>query len=90
MKTYSFEWDGFAVSVSHHETCEISGFLHIEVHSQDRIPITETKYRSHFMHHKDLEEFEDAEDYIRQWLDAAATSKKWVKYREDSRQLDLF
>lgn len=90
MKTTTFEWEGIIVSVTHHETSKISGFLHLEVRSEERIPITETNYRSHFMHHKDLEDFESAEDYVRQWLDAAATSKKWIKYLEDSRQLKLF
>ncbi len=47
---------------------------HIEIEStpRTRLPMTETGYRSHFIHPADLEEYSDAADFVRYWLEAAA------------------
>jgi len=67
---------------------------HLAIRSVDPanapLPITETGYRSHFIHPGRLAEHGGPEAYVRKWLDLEADTKAWKRYVEKSRQLSLF
>lgn len=54
------------------------------------LPITETGYRSHFLHFEDIDEAGGPVAYVEAWIDQTARSREWTSYEESSRQLSLF
>jgi len=87
---HEIEWQGIAITISHRSQWPIVDFHHIEVKADQRLPMTETGYKSHFMPEKALSEFEDVVDFVSQWLEATCQSKEWLRYVEDMRQPSLF
>ena len=83
-------WEGITVTVSHCSNWLNSDFDHNEVRAKERLPITTTGYRSHFIHSNELALFASPEDFVRQWLDHSAADKAWLQYLKDSQQLSLF
>ena len=67
-----------------------TGYDHVELRADQRLPVTQTGYRSHFLHPEELAQFDGVEDFVRQWLDEASTSRVWQKHLKESRQLSLF
>ncbi len=88
--TLTIEWEGITVSISHKSNWLNTGYDHIELRAGERLSVTQTGYRSHFMSPDELAEFEGVEDFVRQWLDDAAQSKEWQSHVSASRQLSLF
>jgi len=70
---------------------DIQGFalVHIEVHTEQLLPITETGYKSIFTSAMDVEENGGAEKYIRTMLDNSAT-REWKQKFSKRQQLSLF
>ena len=87
---YQMEWQGIAITITHRKTYPINGFSHIEVQADQRLPMTETGYRSHFISDEELSGFMDAQDYVTQWLEASCQSKEWLVHVESLRQPSLF
>jgi len=87
---HQIEWQGIAITITHRKTYPISGFGHIEVQANQRLPITETGYRSHFISDQELSGFKDAQDYVTQWLEATCKTKEWLAHVESLRQPSLF
>ena len=83
-------WQGIPLTITHTREVFASDFDHIEVHAKERLPITETGYRSHFMYPKELAQFAGPLDFVTQWLDESAKLPEWKAYRSDSRQGELF
>jgi hypothetical protein len=85
-------WGGIPIQVSHVENWCDTDMDHIEVHVEGdaRIPITDTGYRSHFVHRSSIREYGGADEYVLAWLDDTAQSRAWRAYVEASRQLTLF
>jgi hypothetical protein len=54
------------------------------------LPITETGYRSHFLHFEDIDEAGGPVGYVQAWLDSMAQSREWLDHEKASRQLSLF
>ena len=88
--TLSITWEGITIAVSHEANWLNTEYDHIELRADEKLPVTETGYRSHFIANTELALFDSLEEAVRQWLDAAATSKEWQKYLKDSQQLSLF
>ena len=88
--TLSIVWEGITIAVSHKANWLNTEYDHIELRSDQKLPVTETGYRSHFIANAELALFNSLEDFVRQWLDTAATSKEWQKHLKDSQQLSLF
>lgn len=88
--TLSIEWEGIAVSLAHAPNWLNTDYDHIELRAGERLPVTQTGYRSHFISPEELADFESVEGFVRQWLDEAAQSKGWQKHVAESRQLSLF
>ena len=88
--TLSLEWEGITIAVSHTSNWLNTGYDHIELRADQRLPVTQTGYRSRFMPPDELAQFDSLEDFVRQWLDEAANSNEWRMYLTESRQLSLF
>lgn len=79
---YESRWlDSKATNVAH---------LQVESAARERLPITETGYRSHFAPAAEIEDAGGPVAYTTAWLDDMARSAEWKRYAEASRQLSLF
>ena len=84
-------WNGINIIVIH--TPNYAGEIdHVELHTENRqrIPVTDTGYRSHFCHESQIEPYGSALSFVQAWLDHEAQSPEWRAYEFASRQLDLF
>lgn len=82
-------WNGIMVTHRPNHCGEID---HIELTSENRVPlpITETGYRSHFLHEQQVEPFGSVLAYVQAWLDHEAMKPQWRAYVAASRQMSLF
>ncbi len=53
------------------------------------LPITETGYRSHFLHFEEVDQAGGAVAYVEAWLDHFAKSREWIDLELASRQYVL-
>ena len=84
------EWNGITVTVEHEASYLNTEFDHIQVRADEQLPFTETGYRSHFIHTKELALFDSPQQFVLEWLDEAAQSKEWRQHVIASKQLSLF
>ena len=89
-ETATITWQGIEIEASCKFAYPIEGFCHIELRSSERLPITETGYKSHFMPMAQLENCPSYVAYVAAWLEHAAKDKAWQRYLESRRQGDLF
>lgn len=86
-------WNGIKIMVIHTPGyCKHMEIDHIELHAEDRqrLPVSETGYRSHFLHESQVEPYGSALAYVQAWLDNEAMKPEWRAYVENARQLNLF
>ena len=86
----TIKWQGIEVEYSYTQPTYCSPYHHIELHAKERLPVTETGYRSHFIHPQELELWPCAEAFVLDWLNVAASSCEWKEYQQQSRQGSLF
>ncbi|MBV2147701.1 hypothetical protein KRZ98_05295 [Sphingobium sp. AS12] len=70
-----------------------TGFAHLEVESipyGTPIPVSETGYKSHFVHSEAVNRLGGPLNYVEAWLAQAARSPKWQQADMARRQLALF
>lgn len=89
-----FEWNGILISLDY-QYKRWSVIDHIELKSIDPpnapLPITETGYRSHYLHTEEMEPYNfDPKQYITAFLDYAARDPAWKKQQDAARQYSLF
>ena len=93
-ETYQISWQGIALLVrwAPKWTTGIYEIAHLEIKSRNRqpLPITETGYRSHFIHREHVEGTGGPVAYACDWLDHEAQSEAWKQVQEEARQLSLF
>ena len=63
---------------------------HIEVYSDNQLPITNTGYRSIFLSFSEVEKAGGAVAYVKSMLDDSSNSKEWKAYQLDQQQINLF
>lgn len=100
IENVTFEWEGILIEVRYEaawlgaELDALYTTAHLEVRSIDPprspLPITETGYRSHFLHREEVDEAGGPESYVRTWLADAAKSPEWKSSVLKSKQLSLF
>ena len=88
--TFELVWTDRTLFVSYRADWFNTGHCHIELRSDERLPVTETGYKSHFMSAAGFDSVADVEVFVLAWLDDAATDKAWLAYVAASRQLTLF
>lgn len=91
---HAIQWEGMTVSIRHVANWSGTGFDHIEVRSvspeRAPLPITETGYRSHFLHGEDLERHGGAVAFVTGRLDHEAKREDWKEHVRATAQLPLF
>ena len=92
-------WNNIAITIDYvpnysNSVKELTGetLSHLEVRSanQQKLPISETGYRSHFTSKKEVDMFGGAEPNVLTWLNQESQSKDWQDYILSSQQLTLF
>ena len=83
-------WCDRDIEVSYRANWLNSDHCHIELRCTERLPVTETGYRSHFVPEGTVSDREDVHAYVLTWLDEAARDPSWPRHLEDSKQLKLF
>ncbi|MCB0518500.1 MAG: hypothetical protein H6577_09980 [Lewinellaceae bacterium] len=84
--SYGPDWSGSIRKIYGHP------LAHLEIANQGRqkLPVTETGYRSHFIASSEVESFGGPEKYVGMWLDDATKSSGWQGHIKKSRQPTLF
>lgn len=88
--TFDLIWCERDIAVSYQANWLNSDHCHIELRCAERLPVTETGYRSHFVIDDAFTDEDDVRGYILAWLDEAARDRNWARHLEDSKQLNLF
>lgn len=95
--TYELLWQGIEIEIRHCPNWlspRISGFQtdHMEIISKDcqKLPITETGYKSHFIDPEHIKEIGCVVTFVEAWLEDASTNKEWQAQIEANRQGSLF
>lgn len=88
---HAIVWRGLAATVVFTPD-SWAGHSHIEVIAEPRtpLPITETGYRSLFLHVGEVEDAGGAASFVMRWLDTASKSPAWRAALAASRQGSLF
>jgi hypothetical protein len=97
----TLQWEGITIEVVYEpnwlNVASRSSDLpsaHLDIRSiapeRARLPITETGYRSHFLHPDEIDEFGGPVAYVEAWLNEMARSSEWRMYTASSEQLSLF
>ncbi|MDI7774673.1 hypothetical protein [Asticcacaulis sp. EMRT-3] len=98
--TETIDWQGITLSVTFEpdylgfnrtSECALS---HLQVESitpaRSPLPITETGYRSHFVHPSAIDELGGPVAYVLAWLDQAARNEGWRAHQNAAAQLSLW
>lgn len=98
--TTTIDWQGIALSVSYEPSYFGLGgtsdyaVAHLQIWAvkpeRAALPITETGYRSHFLHPSFVDEAGGPVPYVLAWLDAEAQTPAWRHRADQARQLSLF
>lgn len=93
-------WQGVTIEISYEESwlgmerSHDRAIAHLSITAIEpkraRLPITETGYRSHFVHPDEVAADGGPVSYVQTWLDGMARSQEWIAYVQASRQLSLF
>lgn len=92
---HRFDWQGYVIEVRHtHHWCAQIGLDHLDITcvSPERaaLPITETGYRSVFIHESRVLRAGGAVALITAWLEEDSQSPEWRAREAESRQLSFF
>jgi len=90
-------WEGITININYVENYSRAfeksyneKLSHIEIMADEELPITETGYKSIFIHHSNLMRWGGVEKYIIEELEHAAKSEVWRFKQESKNQLCLF
>lgn len=94
-ETYHLQWEGIAVQIEWTPAWtkpDIIVIGHFKLSTEDRkpLPMTNTGFRSEFVHPDLVAEMGGPVAYIRAWLEHEAQSPDWKRHVEQSKQLSLF
>lgn len=98
LETHTIIWRGTTVAISYEARWLGSDGPFSMAHLQLQViapegailPVTETGYRSHFVHRAVIEDAGGPVAFATAWLDDAALSPDWKEREQASRQLALF
>jgi len=95
IEVFEITWQGIAITIDFESpwlNMEDSDIVHLEITSKtrERLPISETGYRSCFAPAAEIAEGGGPVAFTIAWLDYMAQSREWKIHVETSRQLSLF
>jgi len=93
-QTYRLQWQGIEIAVTY-TPLKWGVIAHLEIRSITpagaRLPISSTGYRSHFHQPGTIEAHGgDVISQVVAWLDEEAKDPEWQRYRDISKQGELF
>lgn len=98
--TAIIDWQGITLSVSYEADWLSMGWqgdravAHLQLQSitpeRAPLPVTETGYRSHFIHPSEIDAAGGPVAFAIAWLDHASQDKAWRAVQINGRQLSLF
>lgn len=93
--TTTIRWCQYLLTVRYdRDWPNLSYTSHLEIEcivpERGRLPITETGYRSHFVHPGDVEFAGSPAAYVEAWLEQAAKSDAWKAHELSQLQMSLF
>ena len=91
-------WQGIEISITYKPNpfnlSSESVIAHFEIKALSpigtQLPITETGYRSHYLHPDCVGEFDSPINYVCAWLDHEAKKPQWQTYLASMHQMNLF
>lgn len=88
-------WQGIAIEVIYTPVWFAATFdetivSHLAIRAEERLPLTETGYRSMFFYQTKPKIWGTIEPVLVELLDEAAQKKAWKEYAKDRQQLKLF
>ncbi len=89
-QVWSVQWQGREISLNFTPHRFMRNSHHLEIRCEHALPITETRYKSHFFMSETVPTKVEIETDILAWLDDAATQKRWLDLLEAERQPSLF
>jgi len=92
---YKITWQNIEIEIRYKPRDMGSIIAHLEIETinppRAQLPMTETGYRSYFHAIGTIEAYGgDVVQYVTDWLNEEAKSKKWLKYIDSMRQGVLF
>lgn len=100
IETHSLQWRGVGLEITFERNWLgmerahqfVTAHLTVTAKTPGRapLPITETGYRSHFVHPDDVAEAGGPVAYVTEWLNYEAESAGWKAHEQVRRQLSLF
>lgn len=91
IQNLSLVWRGININITYKpKYFDAIAHLQIQSENKERLPMTETGYRSHFTQAADIEAYNSPVKYVKAWLDESAKSKAWKAYETNRQQLKLF
>jgi hypothetical protein len=95
---FVIEWQGYRIQVAYQPNwlggASQFAVSHLDITTIDPprapLPITETGYRSHFLHPDVVAAQGGPETFVKAWLDAKAHDVEWQTVHAANQQLDLF
>ncbi len=86
---YSLTWENIQMNITYVRNY-VAGYDHIDVYAKERLPITETGYRSIFIYEEEILESGGVLEFIEQLLILKSQTREWLNYKESSKQISLF
>ena len=87
----SLTWEDIEIETSYSPS-DIMGYAHLELRTKnkEKLPVTETGYRSHFLKQGVVEEAGGPTAFVLAWLDMEANDPMWRRQQAAANQLELF
>ena len=90
-------WENIEIEISYiankykfYEEINGHSMAHLEIRCNEKLPITETGYKSHFILEPNIREYGGVEKFIIDWLNEASQSEEWKAHKLQSDQYSLF
>lgn len=90
IKTHEVVWQEIPVTITFEEKSWLPDLAHLQLRAGEKLPVTETGYRSIFMSAQVIAEAGGAKAFVIGLLDEEAKSPAWQTYQTSRRQLSLF
>lgn len=95
IQTFKIFWRGIEIDVKYENPYfQMSDFSisHFDIYTKDKqpLPITETGYRSHFLHDDEVQQYGGPSEYFNAWIESEAKTQNWKPIPKQAEQLSLF
>jgi hypothetical protein len=90
IQTYEVVWQEIPVTITFEKKSWLPDLAHLQLRAGERLPVTETGYKSLFLSAEAVTEAGGAVAFVEGLLEEAAQSPAWKDYCQERQQLTLF